>query len=186
MSIFAESPWIWIALSIGLLLVAYATYVSDRKIKRFVVLVVCAALVLAGGLLLDYCIETDREKISTLLDQIAVDLCNDDLDAIESHISPNAEETRNLAAAAMALARITKATVRNLRITFNDATSPPTAIASFSGNFRGETKGGYYGKMEFFQRMTFDVTLEKIDGRWYVTDEFTYEPPIVGLPRKDP
>ena len=185
MSVFVESPWIGIALAIGLLLVAYSTYVSDRNIKRFVILVVCAALVLTGGILLDSCIETDREKISKLLDQIAVDLCKDDLDAIESHISPNAQDTRNLAAAAMALAKINKATVRNLQVTFNDSTVPPTAIAAFSGSFRGETKGGFYGKMEFFQRMTFDVTLEKIDGQWYVTDEFTYDPPIEGLPRRN-
>ncbi|MDR1959434.1 MAG: hypothetical protein LBQ54_10420 [Planctomycetaceae bacterium] len=186
MEIFVESPWVWIAITIFMLLVSYAFYVNDRNIKRLMIMLLTAAIILGGGLLLDYCVETDREKISVLLNQIAQALLDDDLEAVEQHLAPDAEYTRNLAAAGMAIAALTVAKVNDLQIDYNDATSPPTAVATFAGSFRGETKGGFYGKMPFAQIMKFEVLLEKNEGRWYVTDEFTYDPPVNGLPRRTP
>lgn len=186
MSVFVESPWPSIAMAIVVLLVAYALYVNDRNVKRLFILLGVAAAILVGGLLLDYCIETDREKINNVLHLVAAELVNDNLEGVKRYIAPDADYTKGLAEDGMKLARLNSITIRGVQIDFNNATTNPTATVGFRGVFYVTPRfASDFGDRDFVQRMNFEAVFEKIQGQWYATDDFSYDPSIPGLRTKN-
>lgn len=184
MFVFVESQGIWVAMAMMMVFVSYLFYFNDKNLKRFLTRIGITGVVLFGGLILEYCVETDREKIRLTLRNITSALLNDDMKTVKSQLAPDADFVKQLAETGMPMANITIARVRGLKIEFNDATPNRTAHVSFRGIVRGKLRGNYVDHGEFVAREQLEIVMEKIDGKWYVTDEFYYEPNIPGLPYK--
>ena len=184
MSIFVESQGVWVAIAIIMIFVGYLFYFNNKNLKQFLILLGITAVVLVCGLVLEYSVESDREKIRITLRTITDALLENDMQTVKAQFAPDAVFVRELADKGMPMATITLARVRGVKIEFNDATPNRTAHVAFRGIVRGKVRGNYVDHAEFVARENLEIVMEKIEGRWFVTDEFYYEPAIPGLPQK--
>ncbi|MDR1963932.1 MAG: hypothetical protein LBQ50_09155 [Planctomycetaceae bacterium] len=181
MSIFLDSLWIWIALTIGAGAIGYFVYQYDPRGRTFGIAIGVPFLVLLIGLVLYYGVDTDRKSISRMLTGLASEIEQDDLDGVLNYISPKASGTRGIARINMGVYRLTSAKFRNLKFKVNQLISPPLAEVSFLAVVYWKTKhptaDGFAIDTPQFQTVQFNIELEKTNGNsWLVTDkcEFDY------------
>ncbi|MDR0703800.1 MAG: hypothetical protein LBF88_02315 [Planctomycetaceae bacterium] len=180
MSIFLDSLWIWVGLSVLVMVIGYFVYQNDPRGRTLGIVVGVTILVFGIGLVLYYGIDTDRKSISRMLTGLATALEQDNLDSVlNNYISPKATGTRGMARLYMKQFHLTKANFRNLKLEVNQFVSPPLAKVSFLAVVYWKTKypqDGFFIDTPQFQTIRFDIELEKTkDHSWVVTDKCDFD-----------
>jgi hypothetical protein len=179
MSIFLDSLWVWIGLSILVAVVGYFVYQNDPRGRTFGIVVGVTLLVFGVGVALYYGVDTDQKSISRMLNGLASELEKDDLEGVLSYISPKATGTRGVARMYMGQYHLTNAKFRNLKFEVNQLISPPLAKVSFLAVVYWKTKQpqeGFFIDTPQFQTVRFDIELEKTNNRsWVVTDKCDFD-----------
>ncbi|MDR0337498.1 MAG: hypothetical protein LBI18_10450, partial [Planctomycetaceae bacterium] len=165
MSIFLDSLWIWIGLTLVVAVIGYFFYQYDPRGRTFMIVVGVTILVLVLGVVLYYGVDTDRKSIARMLNHLASELEQDDLDGVLTFISPKAEGTRGIARLYMGNYHLTSAKFRNLKFEVNRFMSPPLARVSFLAVVYWKTKqptsDGFAIDTPQFQTVQFNIELEK-------------------------
>jgi hypothetical protein len=180
MSIFLDSLWIWVGLSILVAVVGYFVHQNDPRGRTLGIVVGVTILVFGIGVTLYYGVDTDRKSISRMLTSLASKLEQDDLDGVlNNYISPKATKTRGIARLYMSRFHLTQARFRNLKLEVNQLVSPPLAKVSFLAVVYWKTKhpqDGFSIDTPQFQTIRFDIELEKTKDRsWVVTDKCDFD-----------
>jgi hypothetical protein len=169
--IFVESPWFWMLSGLAIeAALAIALLRSQRGSLIWAMLGV-AVLTLAG-LGLERFVVTDREAVAMTLDAGAAAAEANDLNRLLACIAPDAQKPRNFARWVLSQATLQEARVRDLEVSINRLTSPPTARARFMAVGRGRDRAGQLPYEVFARQVT--VTLRQEGNRWLATD-FTIE-----------
>jgi hypothetical protein len=179
MSIFLDSLWVWLFLSITVAFIGYFVYQYHPRGRTFGIVVGTTFLVFGIGLALYYGVDTDRKSISRMLNSLASELEKDDLERVLKYISPKAAGTRGKARLYMGQYHLTNAKFRNLKFEVNQFMSPPLAKVSFFAVVYWKSKQpqeGFFVDTPQFQTIQFDIELEKTNDRsWLVTDKCDFD-----------
>ena len=133
-------------------------------------------LLTLGLVVLSVQIETDEEKITRMLNDVASALQRNDRDYVVSHIHPTAAATVQRAKAELPRYNFTEARVTRIKaITVDTSRKPETAIAEFNV-IVALTLDGYSGQVGRFVKLY----LAKQDGRWLVRD-YEHSEPTAGF-----
>ncbi len=125
-----------------------------------------------GLVILSIQVETDQEKITRMLSDVASALQRNDREFVLSHIHPQAAETVQRATTELPQYKFTEARVTRIKaITVDDSRTPKTAVAEFNVVV-ALTFGGYSGQVPRFVKLY----LTQRDGRWLVRDYEHAEP----------
>ena len=166
MTTFIENPYP--LLVVGVLVEAFLVALLYATQKKLILIPIAVVLVLViGGILIERAVVTEREEVEDTIDQVAAALRANDVDAVLSHLSKSAGESRSRARWALDRLQINGAKVSGLEITINSLTSPPSAKAKFSGVIKFDDR-----KKEFPYRVydsKFEFELRKEGNRWMVT-----------------
>lgn len=163
MSRFAESPVPYLLIGLAIESMLLIVYLQTRRTVLLGAILAVAAIV-AGGVLVERVVVTDREAIERTVYELAASIEADDVQAVLTFISPQAKRTkrdakREMDRYAIELARI----ISPLQIEFLRQTSPPTARAEFRAIVKAaEGRSGFGGT----GRLDFVLTFSKEDGRW--------------------
>lgn len=151
-----------------------AFFISTVK-KGFLWAMAALVVPLAGVLLADYLVVTDREAVQlTIRDGVAALEAND-LDRVLTFLAPSAVNTRERATWALGLVRFSNIQVSDLKIQINRLTQPPTAEVRFFAVFRYEFKEPTPEAIHDIYAARFKVLFEKVENRWLLTDHYEYE-----------
>jgi hypothetical protein len=151
-----------------------AFFISTVK-KGFLWAMAALVVPLAGVLLADYLVVTDREAVElTIRDGVAALEAND-LDRVLTFLAPSAVNTRERATWALGLVRFSNIQVSDLKIQINRLTQPPTAEVRFFAVFRYEFKEPTPEVIHDIYAARFKVLFEKVENRWLLTDHYEYE-----------
>lgn len=130
------------------------------------------ALLTLGLVVLSVEVETDQERITRMLSDVASALERNDRDYVLSHIHPQAATTVQRAKAELPRYDFTEARVTRIKsITIDASRQPETAVAEFNV-IVGLTFEGFSGKVPRFVKLY----LSKHEGRWLVRDYEHAEP----------
>ena len=125
-------------------------------------------LLVLGGVALEWLVVTEVERVEASLDGVAAALEANDSNAVVSYISPAASGTRSRAQWALSEYEVTDTTIRNLEISVNRLTSPPTAEARFDGVISlAARKGAMLPYNNYPAQFTVKFRLE--GDRWLIT-----------------
>lgn len=178
-----ENLWFWIVAAAFVALVGYTIFVNNRKTATLGLTIGATVVVLLTGLLLFFCVDTDRKTVSRMLAQLATAIEADDVEKVMGFISPKANETRSLARANMGMVRLPSAKFRNLKVVVNPVTHPPTAKVKFTAvvQYLFKDQSFFASEKPLPQLVEFDVVFEKTnENSWLVTNECNYTPNAVG------
>ena len=170
-----ESP---IVIGIGGLCVAgLAGFVWTQSGQKAAGWIAIVLLILTLGLIaLSVQIETDQEKITHMLHDVASALQRDDHDYVLSHIHPQAAATVQRAKSELPRYKFSEARVTRIKtITVDHTRKPETAVAEFNVVV-SLTFDGYNGKAARFVKLY----LTKQDDRWLVRD-YEHADPTAGF-----
>lgn len=126
------------------------------------------ALLIGGALTVEALVVTDREAIEAQLDRGAEALLRGDTEAVMALIAPEAFTTRSRAAFVLENLKFHWIKIRNLEITVNRLTSPPTAEARFRVAFHFEERTGQYPYR--YDEVGLVVEFMLTDQGWLVAD----------------
>jgi hypothetical protein len=165
-----ETPWPAIIGSVVIEAILAIVLLRTGLIKiigaMIAVLVVAVLLVV-----LERVVVTEYEEVESTLDQAATALAANDVGGVVSHISPQAPQLKQYAERAMRQFTFSEARVGNdLKVQINPLTSPRSAKVSFSAKLTAKDRKNAVGGT---QLLPVELTLHKVDGRWYVAD---YQP----------
>jgi hypothetical protein len=168
MSVFVESPWPATMLAMVLLVVCGTIFMRTGRASVLVLMAVAVAI-LAGGVMLERMIVTDREQVEDTVHAIALDLVANDIPAVMSHFAPSAPRQAE-ARRVLEDVKVYSASVGNdLEIRINELTTPATATAYFTGRINAKAKRGQTIPYENFFRK-FKVTFERHNRRWLIAN----------------
>ncbi len=166
MTTILENPYPLLVL--GVLVEAFLIALLYALQKKVLLIPIVAVLILTvGGVLLERFVVTQREEVESTIDQIAAALRANDTDAVLSHLSSTAHESRRRAEWALGRIQINGVNVSGLEITINSLTSPPSAKAAFSAVIKFDDR-----KKEYPYRVypsEFEIDFRKEGNRWLVT-----------------
>ena len=130
------------------------------------------ALLTLGLVALSVTVETDRERITRMLNEVASALQRNDRSFVLSNIHPKAAATVQRAKTELPRYNFSEARVTRIKsITIDTTSQPETAIAEFNV-IVALTFDGYSGKVPRFIKLY----LAKHEGRWLVRDYEHAEP----------
>ena len=177
-ALFTENIWIWVIFG-GFFIVAGVILSSaSGKIGWLFKGLFAGLVTLAVGAVLVYLVPTDRKEIKRTIYELADAVERNDVDGVLNLIEAPALKTQTKAKFHMALAKISRARVGQLKIkSVNRFTSPPTARVAFNGGVSGRVSVlSSYPAADFSIVVYFeDVELGKCDdGRWRVTDNCSF------------
>ncbi len=111
-------------------------------------------------------IETDRERIEKILNQVADALERGDYEKVYGYIHPNAAQASRRARSELPNYRFTDARVTRIKsITVNRSSTPPTALAEFHVMVAGDMNGHPFKLPRFIKVYFMDR-----NGTWLVRD----------------
>ena len=175
--IFLENSWIWLALAATIFIVAWVMFQQSGKLKPLAIGATVAALVLALGFVLVFCVETDRQKVVRTINALADAIAENDVEKVCSHLEPEAAQLKSEAKRHMGLANIEWTKVRDLKIgKINYYTSPASVSAAFRGTVGGRVRQ-YDAPFTVVVQFTDVLLREGDDGKWYVTDQCVFSYP---------
>lgn len=151
-----------------------AFFVSTVR-KEFLWAMVAMLVPLAGVLLADYLVVTDREAIELTIREGVAALEANDLDRVLALLSPSAVKTRERATWALGIVRFNSIQVSDLKVQVNRLSQPPTAEVRFFAVFRYEFKEPTPEAVYDVYAAKFKVLFEKVKDRWLLTDHYEYE-----------
>ena len=165
MEILVESLWFYVVIGvIAEAILATALVQTGKGVLLWVMLGV--AVLTGAGVLLEWLVETEQEKVQNTLYGAAEALCTNEPERVFDYIGPQADSVRHDAERALKRIKVTDANFNNLEIEINQMTSPPKAIAKFVGVIRFEDR-----RKEFpyqFYKETVNVELRKYGDRWLI------------------
>jgi len=170
MTALLESPWPAIVVGVmaaGLLGVAYHNTGNPRL--RWAMAGTLAAVLLL--LLVEWLVVTDREAIADTLEDVAVALETNDLDAVLAYLAPEGDRIRLDAQRYLPAFEISDANVGgDLEVVVNRVTNPRTARVTFTGRISGASRNlAERSPYENFVR-PFTLRLREDEDRWLITD----------------
>jgi hypothetical protein len=127
------------------------------------------AIVVLLGVLVERLVVTDRKRVAQTIDGAAAAVEANDLPRLLEYVDPSATQVRAEAARTHGTVRVEQVNVRNLEVTFNRLTNPPTAKATFDAYVSGKSLSGE-GSVPV--RVTLGLCWQK--DRWLVT-EYSYQ-----------
>jgi uncharacterized protein (DUF1778 family) len=133
-------------------------------------------LLTLGLMVLGWQVETDQERITRLLNEVAAALQRNDREFVLSHIHPQAAATVQRARAELPRYDFTQARVTRIKaITVDNSRRPETAVAEFNV-IVALTFEGFSGQVPRFVKLY----LSKYNGRWLVRD-YEHADPTAGF-----
>ncbi|MGQ9505197.1 MAG: hypothetical protein ACUVQG_11560 [Thermogutta sp.] len=169
-----EDPTILIVVIVIAQAILGAFFLSTVK-KEFLWGMAGLLVPLAGVLVADYLVVTDREAIELTI-RYGVDALEDnDLDRVLTFLSPTAVKTRERATWALGIVKFSSIRISDLKIQVNRLTQPPTAEVRFFAVFRYEFKEPTPEAVHDIYAARFKVLFEKVNDRWLLTDHYEYE-----------
>jgi hypothetical protein len=138
--------------------------------KRWEILVAIAAVALglAAAVVIEAVVVTEREQVEAQLDAGVRALVADDREAVLRLIAPEATLTRHRAEVVLQAIKFNWIRLRDLQISINRLTVPPTAEARFRAAFQFEDRTGVYPYR--YDEVGLVVELTLTDAGWLVTD----------------
>lgn len=176
MAIFLESPWP--LLLIGTVLEAVlALFLLRTGQGKYLAAILGVGAVLLGGLAVERFVVTDRERVEHTLDAAVAAVKANDIQRLLDCLSPSAQNTREEARWLLGRVEVTDAWIRELEITVNRLTSPPTAKARFLAVGTGRDRRNEFPYRTFAQKV--EVKLRREGDRWLATgyDVEDFSPP---------
>jgi|GEM_PF-7033856 len=131
------------------------------QLRQKYYLIAGLAVAAAGGVLfyLAETIETDREQIARLTNEISLAIRDQDIPAVLERFHPDAKNFRKEAARELKHYKVTKLSIGTLTTTFNELASPPTAESRMRVHVAVKQGGGV---------ITLMVTWRKTQEGWRV------------------
>ncbi len=171
-----ETPWPTILLGImAEIVLAIVLFTIPRRWVAIAMGVV-AALVLAMILLERY-VTTETEEVEIALQQLAAALAADDVPAVLSLVAPDAKGVRSAAEQHMPRYVINSVNIaRDLTVTVNHETNPPTAVAQFTCRVNANDKRGQIPYQNAI--LQFTMRYRKAGDRWLVYEYDVDRPEI--------
>ena len=125
-------------------------------------------LIIVGGIVLDEMVETNRESVWKTISAVQDALEAEDVEEVEKYLTSDAKSTFNRVKWAFNNYDIRRVSVSDMKMEFNDFTSPPTATISFFGvvKYKAKNAADDFGDTYFAK---FTVELEKDDDTWLIT-----------------
>jgi hypothetical protein len=167
MSWFVESPWPAVLFCTLLLLGCGVLFVRTGKVWVIGLMAASVAL-MAGLVVVEQIIVTDREEVEDTLHGVAENLAANNVPAVLAAFSPKCPGLRE---AESILNRVTVQTAvvgADLEVNINQLTSPPTALAYFTGRVQARDKHGSIPYENYIRK--FKVRLERHGDRWLIAD----------------
>ena len=119
------------------------------------------------GVVVERIVVTEVERVEATLDGLAAALEANDWDRAQQYLSRSAVQSRHRAQWALGRIEVLKTKIRNLEITINDLTSPPTAKAKFTGTISYNDRKGEWPYHNYFSTFILELRLE--GDRWMIT-----------------
>jgi hypothetical protein len=167
MTILLENPLPILFFGILVETILAACLVHTRR-GILIVPMIGVLLVVAGGVLLERLVVTERERIEATLDGAVDALNHNDLARVLEYLSSQANYTRERATYALGRIEFTSVSIHSVEITINQLTDPPTAEARFNGVAYFHDRQGQSPYEHYAAR--FIVQLELENDRWMITD----------------
>lgn len=156
-------------IGLGIVVVAILAVVLFRTGRGAVMFAMVGVLALVlGGVVVERAVVTEREEVEHTLDSLTSALLSNDLPAVLDHLAPEASYARDMANTHLPQVEISEARVRDLDITVNRLTSPPTAEANFRGIMSIKDLRGQFPYEHYLQRFT--VRFRREGDRWLLVD----------------
>ncbi len=165
-----ESPWPILIVGLVLETLLAIALFQTRRGKLLWAMGGVALLVLVG-VLIEHNTITDTKRVRQTLEEVAAGLKANKAELVYACIVPGPDggAARGKTDWALGIAEFHEFSIRNLDVTFNYQTSPPTAQAKFTVTVRGKARGGdYLGAGEITQFVRIEIELRKQSGRWLV------------------
>jgi hypothetical protein len=142
--------------------------------------VVAGILIAIAGILLDQFIETDREKLESVIQAVAADVRAGRVEEAVSHISADAGDLRERARGELRNYKVTGITIkRPVLITFEPSQGRPTrASAEFNIVVTGGDAGGL---IENQQVPRYLIVRFGRDGERWLADDYEHHEPLYGM-----
>jgi hypothetical protein len=170
---FLESPWPILIVGLVLETLLAIALFQTRKGNLLWPIGAVALLVLAGVLIERNTI-TDTKRVRQTLEAVAAGLKANKADLVYACIvsGPDGGAARGKTDWALGIAEFHEFSIRNLDVTFNYRTSPPTAEADFVVVVRGKAHGSDYADVgEITRPVRLKIQLRKQSGRWLIYGE---------------
>jgi hypothetical protein len=168
--LFLESPWPILIVGLVLETLLAVALFQTRKGKLLWAMGGVAVLVLIGVLIERNTI-TDTKLVRQTLESVAAGLRANNREAVYACIVPGPDGgvARGRTDWALGFAEFHEFSIRNLDVTFNYHTSPPTADADFVVIVRGTGHGSNYVDLgEITRPVRLQISLRKTSGRWLI------------------
>lgn len=173
MTIFLESPLPAILCGVAIEAVLGAILLSTRRgVILWIMLGVLVLTIL--GVVVERLVVTDRERIEATLDGCVRGLEANDLSRTLTFVAPNASHTRSRAEWALQRLQFTSIRLREMKITINRLTSPPTAEARFTTIFFFRDRMQEFPYDHYVLGLI--VELQQEGDRWLITDHIEEDP----------
>lgn len=154
---------------------------TGRKSALYATLVLVVLMI--GLVIVAQLVESERERVSRTLHQIAREVEQNDVEAVLSHVHPNAPQVRAQAAAELPTYTFQSVDIkRNLEITIFSERTPPQAVARFNAVAVLSDRSGLINNRHVPRFVV--VTFEQDNDEWKVVD-YEHLDPQVGYQRKD-
>jgi len=165
--IFLESPWPWLVLGIAVEAVLAVALLRTQRGYLLWAMLGTAAFV-ALGLLVERLVVTEREEVEMTLDAGVAAAKANNLGRLLNCISPKATKARYYAGLVLGRFEVEDARIRDLEITINRLTSPPTAKAKFLAVGKGRDRKNEFPYENYMRTVV--VELRREGDRWLVAD----------------
>lgn len=143
--------------------------------KQFLYGLIAVLVVMVAAVILERVIETEREKVSATLHQIAREVERNDAQAATRHVHSSAPRLRQRATAEMQRWTFEQVSIKpNLKIDVYSHEDPPRAVAQFNVMVIVSDRVGLAESIR--APRFFTVTLLKEDGEWRVSAYAHYDP----------
>jgi hypothetical protein len=162
-----ESPWP--ALVVGVVLEAILAIALVRTgLMKIVGAMVAVLIVTLLLVVLERVVVTEYEEVEAALDEASAAIEANDVERVVSFIAPQEPQLKQYAERTMRQFAFSEVRVGNdLKVQVNPLTSPRSAKANFSVKVSGkDRKSALVGT----QLVPVELTLQKIDGRWFVAE----------------
>ncbi len=179
MTALVESPWPWIAFGI-FAEVALGLLLLHTQRGALLLPMGGVLLVVLGGLVLERHVVTDRERVEQCLEGVAAALEANDVQRVLEFISPSAVETRRQARRALDYAEFQQIKIKDLQITVNYLTSPPSARAMFTAWVTASDRANLFGVRTV--PLEFRIDFRQEGQAWLITGHEARDAPA-GLSR---
>lgn len=162
-----ESPWPSLMLGVGLEVILAIALVRTGRGAIMVAMAVVLALTV-GMLVLERLVVTQTEEVEDALDGVAGSLGSNDAGTVLAGFSPQSPRRAEVKSALASVTINSARVAGDLEIRFNDLTSPPSAVAYFTGIVDAKDNRGAIPYEHMMRK--FKVTLRKEGDRWLIYD----------------